>query len=129
MKAGAVVSIRVNTMDLMSVIDMVHKAGAFSPGMSLSSAVSLGLSIATEELRRQGKLPTRDGFEYASMVEPFAASKRNNKVKRAFADAKYMNDAEGFVPALPSTLTANTVGLTDEEIIQRQMEELDRAGL
>jgi hypothetical protein len=130
MKAGAVVSIRVNTTDLMSVIDMVNKAGAFFNGMSLSSAVSLGLSIATEELRRQGKLPVRDGFEYSAMIEPFTINKRNNRVKRAFAEAKYLNDAAGCIPALPAQTPAefpeSVLSAEELAMLAKQQEELDK---
>jgi len=135
MKGGAVVSIRVSPADLMTVVDLVNKAGAFFHGMSLSSAVSLAMSIAYEELRKQGKIPRRDGFAYSEMLEPFTVNKKNTKVKRAFAENQYLNAAAGIhpslngagIPAVP-VLLPESAQLTEDEmaILAKQQADLDK---
>lgn len=126
MRIGVVASVRLSPTDTMSAVDIVTQAKAFFPGMSISGAVALAVSIAFETLRKQGSIPVREGFEYASMVEPFS-QKKNTKIKRAFADQMYNKMVAGEAVALAAP-APDYAGLTEEQIIQRQMEELEKEG-
>lgn len=124
MRIGTVVAIRLSPADLMSAIDVVKRTGNFFPGMSLSGAVALSMSIVFEEMRRQGKVPRRDGFEYASMIADFP-TKKNTKAKRAFADQTYNNTIAGHVPGFDTASVPAPEGLSDQEILDRQMKQVE----
>lgn len=74
MKAGKVISLRVNPKDCMSCIDVLEKAGIPSQNMSFARVVSLALASALETFRTQKIIPERDGFEYADMMARFGGT-------------------------------------------------------
>jgi hypothetical protein len=80
MRAGRVVTTRINPRDCMSIADVLDRAGVYTQGMSFAQAVSLALGSVLEMCRQQGILPTRDGFEYEEMMKRFT---HNPKVDMA----------------------------------------------
>lgn len=74
MKAGKVISLRVNPKDCMSCIDVLEAAGLPIKNMSFAQVVSLALSSAMETFRTQQVIPTRDGFEFSEMMAPFGGT-------------------------------------------------------
>lgn len=81
MRPGVVASIRVNPKDCMSIIDTIKNTGLYVPGMSYPAMVSMVLSACLESLRKHGTIPTRDGFEYLQMMEPYLGQGRNKKAR------------------------------------------------
>lgn len=85
LKAGLVISLRINPKDCMSVVDVLAKTGTVIPGMSFSAMTALALSSLLETMRQQGKIPTRDGFEFSEMMAPYLSGKHARKVATAKA--------------------------------------------
>lgn len=79
MKGGEVVSIRVNPQDCMAVVDVVRILGVNPQGMSFSAAVAVTLSSLLSMARDHKLIPTRDGFEYLEMMQPFSVKKRSGR--------------------------------------------------
>lgn len=77
MKPGQVVSIRVSPKDCMSVVDAIKGNGFYTPGMSYPAMVSMILAASLESMRKQGLIPTRDGFEYTEIMGPYIGKGRN----------------------------------------------------
>lgn len=55
----------------MSCIDVVKKTGVNLQGASFTIIVSAALSSMLESMRQAGVIPTRDGFEYAQLMEAY----------------------------------------------------------
>lgn len=79
MRPGIVAAIRVNPKDCMSVIDVMDTVGINTEGMSFPAMVSLTLSSLLEGARASKQIPTRDGFEYSDMMEPFIGTVRTRR--------------------------------------------------
>jgi len=79
MKAGRVVSIRVNPRDCLAAIDTLEKIGLRVKGMSFAQVVSLAFSSAMESFRQNGIVPDRDGFEFIEMMQQFPADSRKGR--------------------------------------------------
>lgn len=77
-KYGEVVRIRIDPADVMSCIDLCKAGGVITKDLSLAQVVKLALSGMLENARRQNIVPTRTGYEYAEMVQPFKDTGRNN---------------------------------------------------
>ena len=69
MRAGNVVSIRVNPTDTLSVIDLMKELNMPMHTLSFPAMVSLALASSLQALREQGVIPERTGFEYNEMTE------------------------------------------------------------
>jgi len=80
---GNVVSLRINTKDTMSVIDLVSKLGVPMNTLSFPSMVSLALGSLLESMRQQDALPVRDGFEYLQMTAGIVGTGQNKKKRAA----------------------------------------------
>lgn len=81
MKAGKVVSLRVNPKNCLTVLDVCRELGVNpSAGYSFGQLVSIALSSLLETVRQQAIVPERTGFEYSEMMKPF-----EEPSKRAFA--------------------------------------------
>lgn len=79
-RPGEVVRIRVNPKDMMGVVDVVRTLGFNYHGMTFSQATSIAFSAMLNMLRETGSIPTRDGFEFSDMIQPFTIkpeSRRN----------------------------------------------------
>ena len=76
MKAGRVVTVRINPADCMSVIDIAEKIGMRVRGVSFSQLVSVAVSSALESFRQNGIVPQRSGFEYSSMMAEFPVPRK-----------------------------------------------------
>lgn len=122
MRAGSVVTIRVNPRDSMSVVDLAKQSGLVMEGMSFAQMVSLTLSGCLEELRKKGIVPDREGFEYSQIVGPYL-NQRNGK-KLAITEQIHKMGSEFRVeltlPETPEVLpeftsTARKEGATEEE--------------
>lgn len=73
MRPGRVTQIRVSPKDCMSIIDVLDRIQLYRSGMSFAQATSVVLACAIETFRKQSLIPTRDGFEYSSMMQRFPA--------------------------------------------------------
>jgi hypothetical protein len=82
MKAGKVVTIRVNPRDCMSCVDVVQKVALVTPGMSFAQIVSIALSSLLAGVREAGILPNRDGFEYGQLMQPWETDPRNVRARK-----------------------------------------------
>ena len=75
MQGGRVVRIRVSPKDCMRVVDALGKMGvdipAFQGSLSFSHATKRVLEACLVALERDGIIPTRDGFEYSTMLSAF----------------------------------------------------------
>lgn len=71
MKAGVVVSIRVNPRDCQSVLDLLDKAGIPRRALTFAQCVSLALGSSLETFRKDGTLPEVDEFEYLNRMTPY----------------------------------------------------------
>ena len=99
MRAGKVVSMRVNPADCMSVIDVLEDAGFNLSQLGFSNAVSIVLSMLLEDRRSKGLIQRRLGFEYMNMMGKLNQSKGNTKIKTAISDGLYNNAQAGIYPA------------------------------
>jgi len=81
MKAGNVVSIRVNPTDCMAVVDVIKKTGVYTPGMSFAQMVSLALSGVLQTLRDTQLIPDREGWEYNELVGPYINKQNGRKLE------------------------------------------------
>lgn len=118
MRPGTVISIRVPTEDIMSCIDLVEQAQCSYYGMSLARVVRLALSGLLDAARKQGTVPTRDGFEYDALVQKYTNVKHGQKVKLSNAAAavdagRAAMDMEPVRPHIPS----GSVQLSDAEVV------------
>lgn len=77
--AGQVCKIRVNPKDCMAVIDVLTAAGVRLDGMSFAAMTSLALSSLLQTMRDQKIIPTRDGFEYLDMMQPYLGKHHHHK--------------------------------------------------
>lgn len=82
MKVGKVVRVRVNPADCMGCVDIVRTLGVNTVGMSFAAVVSLALRSALATLRDNKVIPTRDGFEFAAMMEPFQDQPAIDRVRK-----------------------------------------------
>lgn len=71
MKNGIVITMRFNPQDVMGLIDIVDKSGAYYPGMSMSQCAKVAITGMLEAYRRAGTISARDGFEFTEMVRRF----------------------------------------------------------
>lgn len=71
MKAGTVVSIRVNPRDCQSVLDVMDASGVAAKGLSYSQMVSLALSSLLETARKGGLIPEPDEFSFLERMHPY----------------------------------------------------------
>ena len=108
MKHGYVARVRVAPADIMTCIDLVQKAGIHTQGMSLSQAISLAIKGLCQGARNTGLAPTRDGFEYAQMVNPFISQTTQvRKLAVAREAEKDMHRREAFDLPPPGEQIAN----------------------
>jgi hypothetical protein len=92
-KAGFVVKIRVSPKDCLACIDVANQAGYNPHPMSFAQVVSSTLSVLLESLRRSNIIPDRDGFEYASMMAPWALDVKADRVRKlAITNALQLTD-------------------------------------
>lgn len=112
MRPGLVVTQRVNPKDCMSVVDVIKATGMNVRGMSFPAMVSLTLSSLLEQMRQQGIIPTRDGFEYLEIMQPYLGSGRN----------KRKLEITGTLHELGSRMRTPTLADTHAPLLGHQME-------
>lgn len=100
LKAGVVISQRINPTDCMSVVDVLGKTGILMEGMSFSAMCSLALSSLLETMRQQGHIPRRTGFEFTDLVGPYLSGKNAKRIHTAKAIEAIGSDFSA--PALPT---------------------------
>lgn len=116
MKHGVVVHIRVNPEDVMGAIDVARQSGVYVEGMSIAQVVRLTLGGLLESARRSGVIPSRDGFEYEAMMQPFMNVGRNGK-KLQISHAVEVTELSRVMadkPASPVKINHTTVRVRDE---------------
>jgi hypothetical protein len=100
-KAGNVVSIRVNPRDCQSVLDVCERVGIDTRGQSFSQLTSLALSSLLETARVNSVLPEPDPFQYLNRMAGFTAQNgRNTKKKHAAILVQERMGSDLRVPAL-----------------------------
>ena len=77
---GFVLRLRLAPREVMGCIDCIHAADLNISGMSLSQAIKRGVIVALNTLRESGAIPTRDGFEYTEMTQPFLQGSKESKI-------------------------------------------------
>lgn len=113
MRAGMVVSIRVNPRDCQSVLDVMKLVGMKVDGHSFSHMVSLTLSALLETQREAGNIPEPDEFQYLNRMQQFMTGRNGKKlaVARAIAGA----GAKVRMPALPKFAAADPLEMPADE--------------
>lgn len=86
MKAGHVVTIRINPRDCQSVLDVLDAAGVPRKALSFAQCVSLSLGSLLETARRNNLIPEPDEFEYLNRMSEYMTPDRRRKSARV-ADA------------------------------------------
>lgn len=114
MRAGIATTIRFNPKDCMAVVDVIEAAGLMLPGMTFSSAASLAITMAFQEMMKQGKIPERDGFEYTEIMSKITA-KGNSKTARRISDNIYRAAMAGDPVAVSVMQTPSTGNAIDPE--------------
>ena len=66
-----VISLRVNPIDAMSIIDTLEKLEVPTQNLSFAQATKLTLSSLLEAARQSGTIPRRSTGEYQEMIAPF----------------------------------------------------------
>lgn len=122
LKAGVVVSIRVNPKDCMSIVDVMGKTGLISPGMSFSAMCSLTLSSLLETMRQQGHIPTRSGFEFTELVGPYMTGKNTKRIAAAKAIEQVGSDFSA--PTLPTQEAARNSRTSEQDGYSLRMPEV-----
>lgn len=120
MKGGMVVRLRVAPKDCMSIIDAAQTLGIQPTQYSMSALTSLVLSSLLEVQRKAGTVPTRSGFEYLSMMEPY--TNRKGVTRQKMTDALYKGQLQGAIgglsqPAPITPISATAEGKTTEELM------------
>lgn len=118
MKGGMVVRIRVSPKDCMSLVDAAQVLGLQPTQYSMSALTSLVLSSLLEVQRKAGTVPTRSGFEYLSMMEPY--TNRKGVTRQKMTDALYKGQLQGAVGGLAQSapaVVATAEGKTTEELM------------
>lgn len=123
MKAGHVVTIRINPRDCQSVLDVLDAAGVPRKALSFAQCVSLSLGSLLETARRNGLIPEPDEFEYLNRMSEYMTPDRRRKSARV-ADALHnlggrlrspaLDGAEEGPSAAPSS-PANPLAVSEEE--------------
>lgn len=121
LKAGVVVSLRVNPKDCMSVVDVMGRTGLISPGMSFSAMCSLTLSSLLETMRQQGHLPDRSGFEFSELVGPYMTGKNTKRIAAAKAIEQVGSDFSA--PTLPTQKAARNNHTSEQDGYSLRMPE------
>ena len=121
---GEVVSIRLSTKDCMSVADLIHLTGIYYPGMSFSQAVALALSSSLQTMREANLIPTRDGFEYAELMEKFTFSHRR---LRQTVTGKHLHLPAVQTPASSNNPLVPLAKLITQESINQTVLSIDQA--
>lgn len=79
---GEVIRLRLAPREVMSCIDCVEAAGVKLPaGTSMAQVVKRGVMIALNTLREEKAIPTREGYEYLEMVQPYLSGDRVSKIE------------------------------------------------
>lgn len=73
---GRIVRFRLAPKDCLSVIDVVAQLGLKAERMSFDQACRIALTSVLRSLRATSAIPTRDGYEYGEMMEPFESVSR-----------------------------------------------------
>lgn len=76
MRPGEVVSLRLNPLDCMAIVDMLKIGGVDTEGISFSQAVATVVQSMLESARIQAVIPVRDGFDYMEVMRPFSRKKK-----------------------------------------------------
>lgn len=119
MKGGMVVRLRVSPKDCMSIIDAAQTLGIRYEQYSMAALTSLVLSSLLEVQRRAGTVPTRSGFEYLSMMEPY--TNRKGVTRQKMTDALYKGQIQGAIGGLaqPTPIAEEVAnGKTTEELME-----------
>ncbi len=119
MKGGMVVRLRIAPKDCMSIIDAAQTLGIQPTQYSMSALTSLVLSSLLEVQRKAGTVPTRSGFEYLSMMEPY--TNRKGVTRQKMTDALYKGQLQGAIGGLaqPAPIAEEVAnGKTTEELME-----------
>ena len=73
-----VVTIRVNPIDCISVLDVLEKQGTALTNLSFAQAVKIVLASSLETFRQMNYIPVPDGFSFLQRMAPFEED--NNRV-------------------------------------------------
>lgn len=76
MRPGEVVTVRINPTDCMGIADMLTLGNIDTVGMTFSQATATVIQSLLESARMQGIIPTRDGFEYGKVMQPFSRKRK-----------------------------------------------------
>lgn len=79
MKAGIVVTIRVNPRDCQSILDLMDMLHMRRDGHSFSHLTSMSLSSLLETMRVEGKLPEPDPYQFGDRLSAYVGQPRTSK--------------------------------------------------
>lgn len=93
---------------------MIDVSGLKTEGMSFASMTSLALSSLLETCRKNGLIPTRDGFEFTAMVGPHISNSHKRKVHVTNAIGNIGSAIH--VPPIPATVPAPVTPVQPQEV-------------
>jgi len=88
----------------MAAVDVVRKLGLVTSGISFAQVVSLALSAALESLRRNGTLPTREGFEFSELLQPFKYDNPRHRGRKLDITQLVQSEAGLVAPPVPTEM-------------------------
>lgn len=111
MRPGKVVTIRVNPIDCMSVIDVLDAANVPYSNMSYASMVSLALATLIQSAKNSHIIREPDPFQYGQVMARYADSTRSRTKLLANENMQMMRanfEAPAIVQKSPSTMQSFT---------------------
>lgn len=132
MKAGHVVTIRVNPRDCQSVLDVLDAAGVPRKALSFAQCVSLAMGCLLETARRGNVIPEPDEFEYLNRLSQYVGK---GKVRKTVRMSEALHDLGGAMraPVLgggeegPSAAQARPADLVVPEAVDTESPEYKEA--
>lgn len=117
-RAGVVVTIRVNPRNCQSVLDLMDVLEQKPDGQSFSSFVSLALASLIESSIDSGFITEPDPFQYMNRMRPYLGRKRGANVKKLTNTV----NAQGsrFRPPVMPKRELTSVEVTTEQALHRK---------
>lgn len=128
MRAGLVVTIRVNPKDCQSILDLIDAVGFPRIGQSFSMLTGIALSSMLESFRTSGAIPEPDAFEYLNRMSQYIGQKRTAK-KLQIAKAVHEVGSGFRAPLVPVRTDKDKEGPTHDDSVERARAEDEKLEL
>lgn len=104
-RGGRVATLRIRPADCMTIADLARlfNIPIDSGAVSFAAATSNVLANVCEYFRKQGVVPSRDGFEYTEVMKAFPQDARMTKMGYQYSEALYTQERPVNVQMLHAT--------------------------